>query len=270
MTAPAPEIPGLRCGFDRVRLMATLRPLDQPSVMLRYLSRAPVRLKDFPGFARAWTQRGRAAAHPLAAQPHRPLTCRPGRSQRKELLARELARRDGRTPGLIGIGSGLASCLTYCLPRDRAQKKLGLRLAPGNGRHYYFYFRHEQLGPLHLRLQTWCPLALPLGRNGRHWLARQMDQAGRGDVQRENCFTWLADAARAQGLARAQLQSHGPVLLDPRVQPCPPPAAELGRPLGRSSYGSGSASEYATAGMFKRPAALARSTTIKFPCQRQL
>jgi hypothetical protein len=258
VTQHAADVIGVLSGFDRLRLMATLRPLYQPSLMLRYLSRANVLLKDFAGFAGGWTDRVRAAAQQLAEQTGRPLIYLQGSSQRKELLARELARRDGLTRGLIGIWSVIEPCLTYFVRKDRAQKKLVLRLAPGKCLHYYFYFLHAQLGLLHLRLQTWFPFALHLCLNGRHWLARQLDQAGLGYVQRENCFTWIEDVPRAQALARAQLQSSWPTLLQPLVEQCHPHAAELCRPLALAYYWSVSESEYATDVMFKSPAALAR------------
>jgi hypothetical protein len=236
--------------------MATLRPLYQPSLMQRYLIRVHVLLKDFAAFAGGWTERVRAAAHQLADQSGRPLTYLHGSSARKELLARDLARRDGLSTGLVGIWSVVEPCLTYFVRRDREQKKLVLRLEPGKCLHYYFYFLHEQLGLLHLRLQTWFPFALHLCLNGRHWLARPLDQQGLGYVQRENCFTWLEDVPRAQALAREQL--HWPARLQPLVEQCHPHAAELCRPLALSYYWSVSESEYATDVMFKSPAALAR------------
>ena len=238
--------------------MATLRPLYQPSLMQRYLIRAGVLLKDFAAFASGWAERVRAAAHHLAEQSGRPLTYLHGSAARKELLARELARRDGLATGLVGIWSVVEPCLTYFVRRDREQKKLVLGLAPGKCLHYYFYFLHEQLGLLHLRLQTWFPFALHLCLNGRHWLAHQLDQAHIGYVQRENCFPWIEDVPRAQALAREQLQSCWPTLLQPLVEQCHPHAAELCRPLALAYYWSVSESEYATDVMFRTPTALAR------------
>jgi hypothetical protein len=238
--------------------MATLRPLYQPSLMQRYLIRLKILLKDFAAFASAWTERVRAAAHELAQRSGRPLIYLQGGSQRKELLAHELARRDGLTSGLIGVWSVVEPCLTYFVRRDREQKKLVLRLEPGKCLHYYFYFLHEQLGFLHLRLQTWFPFALHLCLNGRHWLGRQLDQAGIDYVQRENCFPWIKDLSKAQELARAQLQSHWPSLLQPLLKQCHPHAAELCQPLALSYYWSITESEYATDVMFKTPTALAR------------
>ena len=224
---------------------------------MRYLIRANVLLKDFTGFAAGWTERVRAAAHQLAGQSGRPLLYLHGSSQRKELLARDLARRDGLEQGLVGIWSVVEPCLTYFVRKNREQKKLVLRLEPGKCLHYYFYFLHEQLGLLHLRLQTWFPFAIHLCLNGRHWLARQLDQARIGYVQRENCFTWIEDLPRAQALARQQLQSCWPALLQPLVDQCHPHAPALCQPLALSYYWSVSESEYATDVMFKTPAALA-------------
>lgn len=258
VTQHAQDVIGVLSGFDRLRLMATLRPLYQPSFMMSYLSRANVLLKDFAAFTSGWTDRVRAAAHQLAEQSGRPLTYLHASSQRKELLARDLARRDGLTSGLIGLWSVVEPCLTYFVRKDREQKKLVLRLEPGKCLHYYFYYLHAQLGLLHLRLQTWFPFAMNVCLNGRHWLARQMDQAGIGYVQRENCFTWMEDVPRAQALARTQLQSHWPALLQPLVDQCHPHAAELCRPLALSYYWSVSESEYATDVMFKNSTALAR------------
>jgi hypothetical protein len=234
VTQHAEDVIGVLSGFDRLRLMATLRPLYQPSLMMRYLSRAGVLLKDFAAFAAGWTERVRSATHQLAEQSGRPLIYLQRSSERKELLARELARRDGLTAGLIGIWSVLEPCLTYFVRRDREQKKLVLRLGPGKCLHYYFYLLHEQLGLLHLRLQTWFPFAIHACVNGRHWLARQLDQAGIGYVQRENCFTWMEDVAQAQALARAQLQSRWPTLLQPLVAQCHPHAGALCQPLALS------------------------------------
>ena len=238
--------------------MATLRPLYRPSVMLAYLNALHVLLKDFAGFAANWTARVRSAVHELSQRTGRPLIYLHSSSARKEPLARERARRDGLNQGLIAIWSAVEPCLTYFVRRDRQQQKLVLRLEPGKCLHYYFYFLHERLGLLHLRLQTWFPFAIHACVNGRHWLAKQMEQNRIGYLQRENCFTWIKDLPQAQRLARAQLQSHWPLLLQPLLEQCHPHAAKLCQPLGLSYYWSVTESEYATDVMFKSPTALAR------------
>jgi hypothetical protein len=258
VTQHAKDVIGVLSGLDRIRLMATLRPLYQPSFMMAYLSVLHVLLKDFAGFASAWTERVRTAAHQLAERFNRPLTYLHGSSERKELLARDLARQDSLSSGLIGIWSVVEPCLTYFVRRDREQKKLVLRLEPGKCLHYYFYFLHEQLGLLHLRLQTWFPFAIHACINGRHWLGRQMDQSGIDYLQRENCFTWIKDLSKAQALCRAQLESRWPILLQPLIEQCHPHWAEITQPLGLSYYWSVTESEYATDVMFKSANALKR------------
>jgi hypothetical protein len=251
------EVTGVIRGFDRVRLRASLRYLYEPSFMMRYLSVANVLLKDFAGYVSGWTERVRAATHALAEQHGRPVRYLRSSAERKELLARELARRDRIDEGLIGVWSCVEPCLTYFVRRDAEAKKLVLRLEPGKCLHHYFYFQHAELGLLHLRLQTWFPFQVWVCLNGRLWLARQLDRAGIDYVQRENCFTHLADVARAQALAQAQVRTHWPTRLQPLLEQCHPLAAELCRPLALSYYWSVDESEYATDVMFKTPAALA-------------
>lgn len=237
--------------------MGSLRALYRPEIMMSYLNKLHVLLKDFGGFCAGWTERVRGAARELAHRTGRPLLYLQGSSQRKELLARQQAHRDGISKGLIGIWSATEPCLTYFVRKDREQKKLVLRLEPGKCLHYYFYFLHEQLGLLHLRLQTWFPFTIHICLNGRHWLGRQLDQAGIGYVQRENCFTWIENVPKAQALARAQLKSRWPLLLHPLIQQCHPHAEELCYPLALAYYWSVTESEYATDIMFKSPTALA-------------
>jgi hypothetical protein len=67
----------------------------------------------------------------------------------------------------------------------------------------------------------------------------------------------LKTPAQAPGLARAQLQSSWPRLLEPLIEQCHRHAKELCQPLALSSSWRVSESEYATDVMFKSPAALA-------------
>lgn len=254
----ADSVSGILSGFDRVRLLGSLRALYQPDMMMKYLSKVSVLLKDFADFVTGWTDRVRTAAHRLAEQTNRPVSYLHSGAQSKEALARDLAKRDGISSGLIGIWSCVEPCLTYFVRRDRQQKKLVLRLEPGKCLHYYFYQNHRILGFMHLRLQTWFPFQVSVCINGRHWLGRQMDEVGLSYQQRENCFPWIEDIAQAQELARKQLKSHWATLLQPLLEQCHPLAGELCHPLALSYYWSINESEYATDVMFKSPSMLAR------------
>ena len=94
--------------------------------------------------------------------------------------------------------------------------------------------------------------------NGRQWLARQMNAAGIGYVQRENCFSFIEDVEAAQDLANEQLRSDWPKLLGGLLRQCHPLAEELCRPIGGAYYWSVQESEYATDLMFRSAEELAR------------
>src|SRR6266567_3897478 len=71
----------------------------------------------------------------------------------------------------------------------------------------YAYQKHEELGFLYARIQTWFPFHIQIGINGREWLARQMDQTGLKYRQQGNCFVWIEDFAQAQKLMAEQLKT---------------------------------------------------------------
>lgn len=249
------DVTGVIAGFDRLRLRASLRWLYQPSFMKRYLCEAHVLLKDFGAYAKALSNRIRAAAHAFAARERRPVRYLYSTALSKEELARTLATRDRVREGFIGLFDIVEPCLTYFV-RGEAHR-LQLELRTGKCLHHYFYFQHAEFGLMHLRVQSWFPFQVTVCLNGRLWLAHQLDRAGLGYVQRDNAFIALDDLARAQQLADAQ--AHAPLVraMEKLLRECHPLAAELCRPLGLSYYWSVDQSEYATDIMFKSPAALA-------------
>ena len=182
------SITGVLSGFDRLRLRGTLRHLFQPTVMEAYLNACRVLLKDFSTFAQGLTARLKAAAYASAAQTGRPFRSLARSQTSKEALARQIARQDGGTSGLIAIFSALENCLSYSVRGDRQTKHIHLVLEPRKCLHLYHDFLHEELGLCHARVQTWFPFTVDIGLNGRDRLARQMDTAGLAYRQRDNCF----------------------------------------------------------------------------------
>ena len=112
---------------------------------------------------------------------------------------------------------------------------------------------------MHVRVQTWLPFDLRACLNGRSWLARQMDRAGIAYVQRDNCFTRVADAGQAQSLMDQQLKTDWPALLGGLARQAAPAQERLltleGRPL--EYYWSADQSEWATDLMFRDEKSLA-------------
>ena len=89
---------------------------------------------------------------------------------------------------------------------------------------------------MHIRVQTWFPFSLDVCLNGRQWLARQMDQAGIGYQQRDNCFIWIEDYARAQKLMDQQLSSNWAALMNSFLALAHPLAAEITAPMAGLSF----------------------------------
>src|SRR5882672_4156476 len=230
------DVTGVISGFDRLRLRASLRWLYQPSFMKRYLCEARVLLKDFGGYATALSNRIRAAAHAFAVREHRPVRYLHSTALSKEELARTVAERDGVRTGLIGLFDCVEPCLTYFVRGDHVAHRLRLELRPGKCLHHYFYFAHAEFGLMHLRVQSWFPFQVTVCLNGRLWLARQLDRAGVGYVQRDNSFLVIDNLARAQQLADAQARAPLISAMGKLLRQCHPLAAELCRPLGLSYY----------------------------------
>lgn len=252
------DVIGVLHGLDRLRLQGTLRSLYHPQVMVYYLRRAGVLWKDFKTFATRLTDRIRQAASQLAQTHCRPMIYLPGSSTSKEEVAREIAARDRLSSGLVAVLSCVEPCRTWFARGNRATQKLELKLQWGKCLHLYFYFLHEQLGWLHLRLQTWFPFLIQVCLNGREWLARQMDAEGLAYRRDDNCFPWVADGPRAQRLMDHQLRANWPALLRPLVEQCHPLHAEITRPIERDYYWTAAESEYATDVMFRSRDALQR------------
>ena len=225
-------ITGVLSGFDRLRFRGTLRTLQSVRGMMGYLSRVHVLLKDFKDYVTALSDRIRSQSQAIAQAAGGSVNYLPSSLARKDAIAQQRAAREGIEQGLIGVWSCVEPCLSYFVRRDAQRKELVLVFDSAKCLHHYFYFSHPLYGLMHLRLQTWFPFGVSVCMNGRQWLARQMNAAGIGYVQRENCFSFIEDVEAAQDLANEQLRSDWPKLLGGLLGQCHPLAEELCRPIG--------------------------------------
>jgi hypothetical protein len=244
-------------GFDRLRFRATLRMLFVPAKMELYLNVCHVLIKNFKTFAEATTARIKAAAYASAQAAGRPALYLPSSEISKEDKAREIARADHITEGLIALFSATEPCLSYSVRGDPKTKHIHLVLETRKCTHFYHYFQHAQFGLLSVRVQTWFPFTVDVCLNGREWLARQMDHAGITYEQPDNCFVRVSDPVRAQALLDEQLRTDWVRVLQPLLAQAHPLHAELGRPLAQNYYWTASQTEYATDLLFTSPARLA-------------
>jgi hypothetical protein len=254
----AQKISGFLEGFDRLRLRGTLRSLYCPTVLEAYLCAQHVKFKDFGEFAERTTNKLKAAAEALAEKLARPVVYVGSSGARKEDIAREIARRDGVQEGLIGVFKSVEPCQAYSIRRQPEGPGFEFRLEVRKCLYFYFYFEHPRFGFMHLRLQSWLPFQVDVCLNGRHWLGRQLDQAGIAYGKRENAIVWVEDVARAQGLLDQQMKTDWHRALNELLSQVHPTAAEICRPLKLEYYWSASESEYASDVLFAKPEALAR------------
>jgi hypothetical protein len=248
---------GILSGFDRLRLRGTKRLLASVSGLKSYLWQNDLLLKDFKAHAVAMTEQIRQATVEVATAVDRPLHYLASASQSKEDLARELAAQDGITQGLIGIFSCVEPCWSFDIHRNRDTQHIELQACQRKCLHYYHYFLDPQLGFMHVRVQTWFPFTIQVCLNGREWLAQQMQAAGIGYVQRDNCFVDVEDLARAQALLDEQLRTDWRALLDGLVQRVNPAHEQMFAACPVDYYWSVDQSEWATDVLFRSPEALA-------------
>jgi len=251
---------GTLSGFDRLLFRGTHRILATARGMMNYLWDQRVLLKDFGNYSDDLTSQIRSSSEQVARDGSRPIQYVSDSSARKEDIAREIAVRDKIESGLICLLSAVEPCWSFGIRRDRAQKKLVLVSQRRKCLHLYHYLMHEELGLMHVRVQTWLPFNVRICINGRSWLARQMDRAGIDYVQKDNCFARVSDPAGAQHLLDEQLQTDWPALLRGLANRAVPRQGELlrfdGRPL--EQYWSTDQSEWASDIMFEDASSLAR------------
>jgi hypothetical protein len=250
---------GTLSGFDRLLFRGTQRMLATARGMMNYLWAQQIKLTEFGDWSQELTRQVRAESEQVAVDAGRPVLYVNDSAIGKEDLARQIAQRDKIERGLVCVLSAVEPCWSYDLHRDRANKKLVLVSRRRKCLHLYHYLMHEEVGMMHVRLQTWLPFNLKACLNGRSWLARQMERSGIAYVQKDNCFTHVADVEAAQARMDEQLKTDWPALLGGLARQAAPAQKRLltleDRPL--EYYWSADQSEWATDLMFKDEQSLA-------------
>jgi hypothetical protein len=250
------KIKGVLSGFDRVRFRGTLRMLANTKGLGGFLCFMGILLKDFKEWSVGLTERIRRASKEQADIRQRPVIYLSSCHTDKEAIAREIARRDGITEGLICVLTCVESCETFTIHKNAALKKLELTPIKGRCLHQYFYLQHPVFGFMQVRLQTWAPFNIHININGREWLAHQLQRAGIAYQKRENCFVDVDDVARAQALLDEQLQTNWESVLGDLVRECHPTHFQLPIFENERYYWSADETEWASDVMFRSPEAL--------------
>jgi hypothetical protein len=185
-------------GFDRLLFRGILRSISYAEGLNYFMGNQRVPLKGFQAFVEKFSAGVRKRAEEIAKRAGRPFLYLGWSRTDKEKLVREVMERDRIEEGLVCILACVEPCQSFSIRRDREKRQLQLLARERKCLHLYFYLLNRDFGLMHIRLQTWLPLSIQVCVNGRQWLARQMKRAGMEYEQQDNCFTSIADPARAQ------------------------------------------------------------------------
>jgi len=251
------KIVGTLSGFDRLVLRGTIRQLAYSGGMMGFLSMKNVLLKDFSMYVQQKTELLKEASCEAASKLGRPVRYLESAKDRKEDVAKQIARKDGVEQGLVCVLTCVEPCMTFDIHRDRASRKLELVMRPRKCLHIYHYYIDPVFGFMSGRIQTWFPFSIQICLNGREWLSRRMDEEGMEYKRLDNCFARISDVARAQELMDSQLRIRWPFHLDRIARLLNPAWEEIFGGAWLSYYWSVHQSEWATDLMFTSRAALA-------------
>jgi hypothetical protein len=200
----------LEC-FDRVIFKGHLMHLSYSEGLETFMAQRGLRIADFGLFAQTQSEQLVLHAKSVAAKHRRPYQYL-ARRIRKDDEARRMAERDGIRHGLVCVFAELENCPAFKMvyghgrPRIQSTRRRCLCL--------YYYFRHPELGLIHVRLQTWLPFVVQIAVNGHDWLAAQMRHARLSFEQIDNAFVQIGDWDKAQRLADGFCHLDWPATLD--------------------------------------------------------
>lgn len=184
--------------FDRVILKGHL-PFggdDHLNGFVDYVLK--IRRKDFIPMLEKLSHKLVDHAKALAKAAGRPYEYHQGKF-RKEAYIQNIIRRDAIDEGLVAVLCCQETCRTVKLRYGEGRPRLQFAYRPQ--RVLYYYSIDPQFGLMYVRIQTWFPYTIQVYVNGHDWLACQLRKKRIGFVQRDNCFTQLDSAERAQQLA---------------------------------------------------------------------
>jgi hypothetical protein len=185
--------------FDRTIFKGHL-PISRPTEFERFVDYTlKIRRIDFlKNLGPQWSERLVEHAKAFARQCGRLYDYRADDVD-KDAWAREQLALAPLAQGLIGVLCVMEACPTFKLAPGADRPGFVLRKVPQ--RVLYYYFLDQDLGLMHVRLQTWAPFTCQVYANGHDYVARQLQKKGISFQQVDNAFVSLADVAAAQRAA---------------------------------------------------------------------
>src|SRR5947208_15728329 len=161
----------LNC-FDRMLFRGYL-PIMSGWAMAEFLNSLDLKFSNLKPFLMENAQRVKDHALAMATKHNRPYVYLQGKI-RMEDAAKEMAKRDGITAGLVCIFSIVQPCRSFAFRFEKGRPFV--QSAKRKCLHLYFYFIDREFGLIHVQLQTWFPMQIQVYLNGHEWLARQLER----------------------------------------------------------------------------------------------
>jgi len=195
------QIESQLCCFDRMILQGTLVDVCHPGALIQELRAAGLSAAELTMFSKPLAEEIRANAQALAQAHGVKLEPAHVHQFRKEDRVAEILAARGRHPGLVCIFWAKERATVYDTKTNPETGHIFVYKRSGCCVHYYFYFLHERLGLIYVRVPTWLPLRLQVYLNGHSLLAQQLAAAGSGCELIDNAFVSFAEPERAQALS---------------------------------------------------------------------
>jgi len=234
----------LNC-FDRMLFRGYL-PIMSGWAMAEFLNSLDLKFSNLKPFLMENAQRVKDHALAMATKHNRPYVYLQGKI-RMEDAAKEMAKRDGITAGLVCIFSIVQPCRSFAFRFEKGRPFV--QSAKRKCLHLYFYFIDREFGLIHVQLQTWFPMQIQVYLNGHEWLARKLADSRIRYTKLDNAFTWIEDLDRAQRFANRFQSLDWPAILDKYAQWVVPQLRDLLG--GYRYYWVTTQSEYSTDVLFK-------------------
>ena len=236
----------------------TLRSVSYPDGLGKYMNSQGILLKEFDAWAQQCTRRLGEHVEAVARAAGRPLVYLASSAASKEEQALAIARRDGITSGLVCVLTCVEPCISAGIRRNAQARRLELVFVPRKCKFFYLYRIDPVFGWMYLRIQSWIPFDVQVYINGRTYLKGQLDRAGIGYDQHDNCFRRIEDLQKAQAMMDQLVGLNWATILRELLAPFWPVPHERCLPEGPERYyWTIRQSEVATDVMFRDAASLA-------------
>jgi hypothetical protein len=267
------NIIGVLTGFDRIVFRGSLPNLSYVSGMESFLGYHQAAFSGFGEFVQQASHGIKQHARKFAETHQRPYLHIQSPGISKEQWATDIRDRDGIDEGLVCVFGCTETCQAYQYAPNTQRTGSWLRKKTRQCLHIYFYFMDREFGLTYVRLQTWFPMGIQIGVNGREYLARCMDRAGMDYEKCDNCFLRIDDVSRAQKMLDRLLTRDWSKFLNRLARQINPHLAPGGILGERTYYWTYRETETATDVMFRDAQALAkvypllvRHATEQFGC----